>query len=73
MATMNDEKKRQLVKLLGTELASEILATVEQTEKAADLAGIAYKERRSAAAPFADAPDYRGNPRTGIGSILRGE
>lgn len=70
--TMDSEKKRQLVKLLGPELAAQILATVERTEKAADLAGVRYKERRSAAGPFADVPDFRGNPQTGIGSILRG-
>lgn len=71
--TMDSEKRRQLVKLLGPELAAQILAAADRTEKAAIEMGLKYKERRSAAAPFSDAPSYRGNPRTGIGSVLRNE
>lgn len=71
--TMDSEKKRQLVKLLGPELAAQILAAADRTEKAAIEMGLKYKERKAAAGPFADVPSYRGNPATGIGSILRGE
>lgn len=70
MATMTETKKAALIALLGPIEAAKVLKQVEQTEKAADLAGIAYKERRSAAAPFADAPGYLPPAASGIGAVM---
>lgn len=72
MATV-EQKKLELAKLLKSwELAESVFQEAAQVETKALEMKLKYKERRSAAGPFADVPDYLPPARSGIGSILNG-
>lgn len=71
MAT-TQEKRKELIRLLkgDARLADEIIGQAEATEKQADDLEMKYKERRSAAAPFANVPAYLPPATSGIGAVM---